>query len=85
MNLENLLRDIQTDRANLQHGCLPHVVSLTPPLWRIDAIGGVHSIRTGQNDWRRHGCIVAASGHLRPFRPPEDNKLTVPSEMLIGP
>src|SRR5271157_2406978 len=40
VSLENLLRDIQTDRANLRHGRLPQVVSSTPPLWHIDAAGG---------------------------------------------
>src|SRR5580692_622221 len=30
MRLENMLRDIQTNRANRRHGRLPHVVSSTP-------------------------------------------------------
>jgi hypothetical protein len=44
MRMENLLCDIQTDRANLSHGRLLSDGRLTPPSWHIDAVGGVHPI-----------------------------------------
>jgi hypothetical protein len=46
MSLEDVLRDIQADRANLSHGRLPQRVFSTPPLWRSDAAGGVHPINS---------------------------------------
>src|SRR5215475_14259182 len=39
VNVKGVLGDIQTDYDNFRHGRLPQVV-LTPPLWRIDAVGG---------------------------------------------
>jgi hypothetical protein len=43
VNVKDVLGDIQTDYDNFRHGRLPQVVS-TPPLWHIDAVGGVHPI-----------------------------------------
>jgi len=40
VNLEHVLRQIQTNRANLVHGRLPCLVESTSPVWRIDAVGG---------------------------------------------
>jgi hypothetical protein len=40
VNLEHVLRQIQTNRANLVHGRLPCLVESTSPVWHIDAVGG---------------------------------------------
>src|SRR6187549_2336200 len=39
VHMKNVLRDIQTNRANLRHGRLLRWCS-TPPPWHIDAAGG---------------------------------------------
>src|SRR6187549_165595 len=39
VHMKNVLRDIQTNRANLRHGRLLRWCS-TPPPWHIDAVGG---------------------------------------------
>jgi hypothetical protein len=39
VSMKHILCDVQTDRANLQHGRLLKWCS-TPPLWHIDAAGG---------------------------------------------
>jgi hypothetical protein len=43
MNMKDVLGDIQTDYDNFRHGRLLKWCS-TPPLWHIDAVGGVHPI-----------------------------------------
>src|ERR1700678_3927121 len=50
MRLENMLRDIQTNRANRRHGRLPHVVSSTPHSGTSMPSGGVHPI--GNRVWQ---------------------------------
>jgi transposase len=40
VRLEHVLRQIQTDGANLFHGRLPSSGSQQPPPWHVDAVGG---------------------------------------------
>src|SRR3954470_21233492 len=40
VNLEHVLRQIQTNCANLAHGRLPCLVESTSPVWHTDAVGG---------------------------------------------
>src|ERR1700738_3676435 len=40
VNLEHVLRQIQTNHANLAHGRLPCLVESTSPVWHTDAVGG---------------------------------------------
>src|SRR6202030_3033790 len=40
VNLEHVLRQIQTNRANLLHGRSPCLVESTSPVWHTDAVGG---------------------------------------------
>src|SRR3981081_2134032 len=40
VNLEHVLRQIQTDYANLAHGRPPCLVESISPVWHIDAVGG---------------------------------------------
>jgi hypothetical protein len=44
VNLEYVLRQIQTNHANLAHGRLPCLVESTSPVWHTDAVGAVHTI-----------------------------------------
>jgi hypothetical protein len=53
VRLENLLRDIQSDRANLRHGRLPQVVLSTPPLWHTDAVEGASTPSEPQRERSR--------------------------------
>ena len=70
MRLKSLLRDVQTDCANLCHGRLLQVVSLTPPLWHLDAVGGrpphqytVPLRRTALQRYADDGTPAADAGH----------------------
>src|SRR5204863_1237819 len=40
VNLKHVLRQIQTNCANLAHGRLPCLVESTSPVWHTDAVGG---------------------------------------------
>jgi hypothetical protein len=40
VNLKHVLRQIQTNYANLAHGRLPCLVESTSPVWHTDAVGG---------------------------------------------
>src|SRR6185312_7966816 len=66
VKLEHVLRQIQTNRANLRHGRLPYLVESTTPVWHIDAVGGrpphlcerseaIHATACGDVD-----CFVAS-------------------------
>ncbi|VIO74458.1 hypothetical protein CI1B_52310 [Bradyrhizobium ivorense] len=40
VNLKHVLRQVQTNRANLRHGRSPCLVESTSPVWHTDAVGG---------------------------------------------
>ena len=40
MNLEHRLRDIQTNRSNLDYGRLPQMIGSNDLLWHVDAVQG---------------------------------------------
>src|SRR3954465_7823848 len=44
MELKDVLGEIEADGAHLVHGRLLEW-ALTPPLWHVEAVGGVHTIR----------------------------------------
>jgi hypothetical protein len=43
MRLENVLRDVQSDRASLSHGRFLKWLVDTP-LWHVEAVEGVHPV-----------------------------------------
>src|SRR3982751_2901998 len=68
VNLKHVLRQIQTNCANLAHGRLPCLVESTSPVWHTDAVGGRpprHCERKRSNPWlgiakSKMDCFVAS-------------------------
>src|SRR3954462_7024306 len=70
VNLKHVLRQIQTNCANLAHGRLPCLVESTSPVWHTDAVGGRpphHCERSGAIQLANH-----KAGLLRRFAPRND-------------
>jgi hypothetical protein len=62
MDLEDVLRKVQSDRGNLLHGRLPLMSSrLTTPSWHFDAVGAVHLIKWV--DLRRPIVVARMAGN----------------------
>jgi hypothetical protein len=72
MQLEDLLGEIQTHRANLFHGWLPFELVANTQLWHIDAAkGAIHPIIASEAKQSR---TVARSGLLRRSAPRNDEQ-----------
>src|SRR5947208_11477881 len=69
VNLKHVLRQIQTNCANLAHGRLPCLEESTSPVWHTDAVGGRpphHCERKRSNPWlgiarSKMDCFVASA------------------------
>ena len=70
MHLKDVLGQIQSDCGNLFHGRRLLEWLATPPLWHVDAVGGVHPINLSSHKRAAVRELIKAAGANLMFLPP---------------